>query len=208
MLKKALDLADWKGYAKRRAASEKNGKLRGVGIATVIEPTGAGMFPKDEIEIEVDAEGRVTVYSVSQSQGQGHETTFAMMVAKALEIPAERIRVRQCVADHPLIGNHTGGSRTMVGAGTVCHIAGEKLVQHGKSLAAEELGLEPSQVSYSRGEFRGPEAAMKMTLGELAPQALSRSKAKARFPRPSPTAATSPKSKSIPTPASPTSLPM
>jgi carbon-monoxide dehydrogenase large subunit len=168
LLDKALAFADWNGYPKRRAESEKRGKLRGRGIATVIENTGAGMFPRDEIELEVDADGFVTAYSVSHSQGQGHETTFAMMVGKALEIPAERVRVKQCVIDKPLVGNHTGGSRTMVGAGTVCHIAGEKLVQHGRSLAAEVLGLEPSQVSYSSGEFRGSEPGMKLTLGELA----------------------------------------
>jgi carbon-monoxide dehydrogenase large subunit len=168
LLDKALAFADWAGYSKRRADSERRGKLRGRGIATVIENTGAGMFPRDEIELEVDADGYVTAYSVSQSQGQGHETTFAMMVAKALEIPAERVRVKQCVPDKPLVGNHTGGSRTMVGAGTVCHIAGEKLVQHGKSLAAEEMGLEPSQVSYGGGEFRGSEPGKKLTLGELA----------------------------------------
>ena len=168
LLTKALELGDWKGYGKRRAASEKSGKLRGLGISTVIENTGAGMYPKDEIEIVVDAQGDVTAYTVAHSQGQGHETTFAMVVAKALDIPAERIKVRQGIPGRAIIGNHTGGSRTMVGAGTVCHIAAEKLVQHGKSLAAEELGVEPSQVSYARGEFTGPEAGMKMTLGELA----------------------------------------
>jgi len=168
LLAKAVELADWKGYAKRRAESEKRGKLRGLGIATVIENTGAGMYPKDEIEIEVDAKGDVTAYSVAHSQGQGHETTFAMMVAKALEIPAERVKVREGVQGKTLIGNHTGGSRTMVGAGTVCHIAAEKLVQHGKSLAAEELGLEPSQVTYGGGEFKGPEPGMRLTLAQLA----------------------------------------
>jgi carbon-monoxide dehydrogenase large subunit len=56
----------------------------------------------------------------------------------------------------------------MVGAGTVCYIAAEKLVQHGTSLAAEELGVEPSQVSYSAGEFSGPEAGMKLSLGDIA----------------------------------------
>jgi carbon-monoxide dehydrogenase large subunit len=167
VLAKAVDLADWNGYAKRRTASQKNGKLRGIGIATVIENTGAGMYPKDEVELEVDAQGIVTAYTVAHSQGQGHETTFAMMVAKALEIPAERVRVREGVQGRTIIGNHTGGSRSMVGAGTVCHIAGEKLVLHGKALAAEEMGLEPSQVSYSHGEFKGPDGAT-MTLAELA----------------------------------------
>jgi carbon-monoxide dehydrogenase large subunit len=115
----------------------------------------------------VDAQGIVTAYTVAHSQGQGHETTFAMMVAKALEIPAERVRLRQGVQGRTVIGNHTGGSRSMVGAGTVCHIAGEKLVLHGKSLAAEEMGLEPSQVTYDGGEFKGPDGRT-MSLGELA----------------------------------------
>jgi aerobic carbon-monoxide dehydrogenase large subunit len=168
LLDQALELSDWKGFAKRRAQSERRGKLRGIGIATVIENTGAGMFPKDEIELEVGEDGRVTAYSVAQSQGQGHETTFAMLIAKALEVPVEKVQLRQCVPEKTLIGNHTGGSRSMVGAGTVCHIAAEKLVQHARSAAAEELGVEPSQVNYARGEFTGPEPGMKLTLAELA----------------------------------------
>jgi aerobic carbon-monoxide dehydrogenase large subunit len=168
LLDQALELSDWKGFAKRHAQSERRGKLRGIGIATVIENTGAGMFPKDEIELEVGEDGRVTAYSVAQSQGQGHETTFAMLIAKALEVPVEKVQLRQCVPEKTLIGNHTGGSRSMVGAGTVCHIAAEKLVQHARSAAAEELGVEPSQVNYARGEFTGPEPGMKLTLAELA----------------------------------------
>jgi aerobic carbon-monoxide dehydrogenase large subunit len=105
---------------------------------------------------------------VAHSQGQGHETSFAMLVAKALEIAAERVRVRQGVDGKHIIGNHTGGSRSLVGAGTACHIAAGKLAQQGKQLAAEEMGVEPSQVSYAAGEFTGPEAGMKLTLGELA----------------------------------------
>jgi carbon-monoxide dehydrogenase large subunit len=168
LLAKGLDLADWQGYAKRRSETEKRGKLRGIGIATVIENTGAGMYPKDEVEIEVDAKGEVTVYTVAHSQGQGHETTFAMMVAKALEIPAERVKIREGVPGRAIIGNHTGGSRSMVGAGTVCHMAAQKLVQNATPVAAELMGVEPSQVSYAGGEFKGPEAAMKLTLAELA----------------------------------------
>jgi carbon-monoxide dehydrogenase large subunit len=168
VLEKALATADWKGYAKRRAATENKGKLRGIGIATVIENTGAGMYPKDEVEIRVGADGAVTAYSVAKSQGQGHETTFAMMVGKALQIPPERVRVDQSGSEMPLIGNHTGGSRSMVGAGTVCHIAGEKLIEAGKSIAAEALGVEPSQVSYGQGEFSAPESGATLTLADVA----------------------------------------
>jgi len=166
LLDKAVKAADWNGYAARRNTSQQRGLLRGIGISTVIENTGAGMFPKDEIEIEANADGRITAYSVSHSQGQGHETTFAMVIAKALGIPVDRVQLRQAPAGKTLIGNHSGGSRTMVGAGTVCHIAAVKLIEHGKNLAADELDLEPSQIEYANGTFKGGNRTI--TLAELA----------------------------------------
>ena len=159
---------DWKGFEVRRKAAGARGKLRGIGLSTVIENTGAGMFPKDEIALEAGDDGVVTAYSVSHSQGQGHETTFAMIIAKVLGIPAGQIAVRQAVAEKPLIGNHTGGSRTMVGAGSVCAIAAGKLIEHGKSLAAEHFHAEPSQVDYAAGVFRVRDGARSITLAELA----------------------------------------
>jgi aerobic carbon-monoxide dehydrogenase large subunit len=55
-----------------------------------------------------------------------------------------------------------------VGAGTVCHIAANKLIDAGKSLAAEDLGVEPSQVSYAKGEFTSAHSKKKITLAQLA----------------------------------------
>jgi carbon-monoxide dehydrogenase large subunit len=168
ILDKALKLGDWQGFAKRRAASEKAGKLRGIGISTVIENTGAGLFPKDQVEMEVAADGTVTAYTVSHSQGQGHETAFAMIIAEALGIAFDRVRVRQGDEDHPLIGNHAGGSRSTVGAGSACHVTAKKLIEEGKALAALELGVEPSQVEYANGAFRTAESKRAVMLEDLA----------------------------------------
>ena len=168
VLDKALKLAGWKGFAQRRLKSERAGKLRGIGISTVIENTGAGLFPKDTVEIDVAADGAVTAYSVSHSQGQGHETTFAMIVAETLGIPFERVTLRQGDEDHPLFGNHTGGSRSTVGAGSACHLAAKKLIEQGKPLAALELGVEPSQVEYANGKFTSAHSQHTITLGNLA----------------------------------------
>jgi carbon-monoxide dehydrogenase large subunit len=168
LLEKALKLADWKGFPQRRRKSEKAGKLRGIGIATVIENTGAGLFPKDTVEIDVASDGRVTVYSVSHSQGQGHETTFAMIVAETLGIPFERVILRQGDEDHPLFGNHTGGSRSTVGAGSTCHLAARQVIEQGRPLAALELGVEPSQVKYANGKFTSAESGHAVTLADLA----------------------------------------
>jgi carbon-monoxide dehydrogenase large subunit len=166
VLERAVKFADWKGFAARRKRSEKAGKLRGIGIATVIENTGAGLFPKDQVEIAATA-GGVDVFSVSHSQGQGHETTFGAIVADTLGVPLERVRIRQGVK--PLVGNHTGGSRSTVGAGSACKLAALKLIEQGRSLAAERLEVEPSQVDYARGVFtvRG-DRKRKIGLFELA----------------------------------------
>jgi carbon-monoxide dehydrogenase large subunit len=170
VLEKALRLADWKGYPKRRAQTEKQGKLRGLGISTVIENTGAGQAAKDDIELELDAAGNITVHTMSKSQGHGHETTLAMIVSDALGVPLDRVRVVQCAREkqHKLQGNHTGGSRSTVGAGSVCHLAAQKLIEHGRAQAALELAVEPSQVEYAKGVFRSKEVKRTVRLGELA----------------------------------------
>jgi len=168
ILEKALKLADWKGFPKRRAQSEKQGKLRGIGISTVIENTGAGLFPKDQVAIECAADGTVTAYTVAHSSGQGHETTFAMVIADALGIPLEKVRVREGIQSKGLIGNHTGGSRSLVGAGSVCKLAAQKLIEQGRSRAAEDLDVEPSQVEYSHGAFHTRGSKKSIRLADLA----------------------------------------
>lgn len=166
VLERALKFGDWKGFAARRKQSEKAGKLRGLGIATVIENTGAGLYPKDQVEIAATAPGAIEVISVAHSQGQGHETTFAEIVARELGIGIDNIRVRQGVK--PLIGNHTGGSRSTVGAGSACKLAALKLIEHGKSLAAEQLEAEPSQMDYAKGVFTVRGTKKKIELLKLA----------------------------------------
>lgn len=168
LMQTALAAADSDGYAARKAASAKAGKLRGRGVVTVIETTNAGMYHKDQVALEVDREGQVTIHSVPHSQGQGHETTLAMLAARALEIPAERVTLRQGLNQPPLFGNHTGGSRNTVGPGTICHLTALKLIEQGKGVVAERLGVEPSQIAYAAGEFRCNEPHKTVALAELA----------------------------------------
>ena len=167
-LAKALQAADWDGFAQRREAAAKRGKLRGIGLSTVIEGTAAGFQPKDQIAIEFDAEGRLEVFTMALSQGQGHETTFAQIVADTLGIAAESVTLRESVHGKNLVGNHTGGSRSLVGAGSVCKLAAQKLIEQARPLAAEALELEPSQVEYANGSYRSRDGAKSIGLLDLA----------------------------------------
>jgi len=168
LMTKALAAADWKGFEARRAQAAKAGKLRGIGISTVIEGSGGGNAPSDDIQLEVDADGIITAYSASQSQGQSHETTMAMIIGDTLGIAPERVRLRQTVWEKKIVGNASGGSRTMVGAGSACKIASDLLIERGKSLAAEEFNIEPSQVEYAKGTFKARDDDRALTLAELA----------------------------------------
>ena len=78
LLDKCVDMADWKGYAKRKTASEKAGKLRGRSVCYYIE--FGGIF-NDRMDIRFDPGGTVTVFGGTHSHGQGHATVFAQLRA-------------------------------------------------------------------------------------------------------------------------------
>ena len=174
VLDKALVVADWNGFGARKAASAAAGKLRGIGIATVVENTGAGIFPKDQVLLEFGADGAIDAYTLAQSSGQSHETTFASVIADALGIDPARIAIRQSPVDRELVGNHTGGSRSMAGAGSVCRVAALKAIEQCKPLAAIELGVEPSQVDYAAGSFSTRDSARTVSFADLAAKHLAK----------------------------------
>jgi len=61
MLDEALEHADWTGFEARREAAKKQGKLRGIGCCVFIEPSGGGVFPKDEAAIKFGGDGNVVL---------------------------------------------------------------------------------------------------------------------------------------------------
>lgn len=166
MLEKALKLANWASLPQRRSTSAARGKFRGAGLSMIIENTNAGV--PEQVQLELDATGTVTVHTVSKSQGQGHETTQAMIVADALGIPFEQVKVMQLALNRNLKGLHVAGSRTTVTVGSLCYMAARKLIEEGKALAALELEVEPSQVIYVNGKFHSTESSRAVTLRKIA----------------------------------------
>ncbi len=154
VMDKALALADWQGFPARREQSARRGKLRGIGIATFLESSGAGGAPKDEVFARFDAAGELHLYAASQSGGQGHETTFVNIVATELDISGERVHFHEGDPDLVVVGNGTGGSRSLYGAGSSFKLLGPKIVAAAQPLASAALGVEAAAVSYARGEFR------------------------------------------------------
>src|SRR4029077_19715963 len=103
-MKKALEIADVKGFGKRKREAAPHGKLRGLGYSTYIEACGiapsqavgslgAGVGLWESAEVRVNPTGSVEVLTGSHSHGQGHETTFAQLVSQRLGIPIEQVTI-------------------------------------------------------------------------------------------------------------------
>jgi carbon-monoxide dehydrogenase large subunit len=153
VMDKALELADWKGFPERRERSKREGRLRGIGIATFLEASAAGIAPKDQAFARFDKAGILHVSCVSQSTGQGHETAFVRILCEGLGVAGERIRIHEGDPDMTVVGNGTGGSRSLYGAGSAVKLLVPKLIATASPHAAAALGAEASAVEYRGGVF-------------------------------------------------------
>jgi carbon-monoxide dehydrogenase large subunit len=155
VLDKALQAAEWDSFEKRRIESQRRGRLRGRGMATYIEATGAGFAPHDQIEMRWDTEGGgLTLFTPTHNHGQGHDTAFAQIVSGVLGIAPEKIKLRSAGADFYLLGNATGGSRSLAAVGSVLLLGAQELVKKGMPLAAEKLEAAEADIEFVQGHYR------------------------------------------------------
>ena len=136
VLDRALALSDYAGFAARRTQSQARGRLRGIGLACYLEASAAGGAAKDQVQGEFSADGVLQIYGVTGSSGQGHETSFAHIIEAHLGLPAQQVRYHAGDAGRSLVGNGTGGSRTLYGAGSAVMDLCQRLVGLAKPLLA------------------------------------------------------------------------
>ncbi|HEU5272676.1 MAG TPA: xanthine dehydrogenase family protein molybdopterin-binding subunit [Xanthobacteraceae bacterium] len=181
-LKKALELADHKGFARRKRESERRGRLRGIGFSTYIEACGlapsqaagslgAGVGLWESAEVRVNPTGSVEVLTGSHSHGQGHETTFAQVVADRLGIPIENIAVIHGDTDKVQFGMGTYGSRSAaVGLSAVVK-ALDKIEAKAKKVASHLLEAAENDIVFKDGKFTVAGTDKSAGWGEVALQA-------------------------------------
>jgi carbon-monoxide dehydrogenase large subunit len=158
----ALAAAGWAGFEARRAAARTQGRLRGIGLASFIESSGGGVAPKDEVSIRFEAGGTIALHAVTQSNGQGHETTFPLLVSRALGLPAERMRLIASDAASGLSGSGSFASRSLLVAGSAFKVACEQVIERARPLAAQALGLPPEALAFADGAFHADTARLEL----------------------------------------------
>src|SRR5437763_3837070 len=149
-LAKCQALADWDGYAARRAQSESAGRLRGRSITYYVDNT---VVFNERMELRFDPSGELTILAGTLSHGQGHETTYAQMVADWLGLPEDQIHLAQADTDEVAIGRGTYASRSMMIGGSALRAAADEVIERGKRFAAHFLEANAADIAFADGAF-------------------------------------------------------
>jgi len=150
VMDQALALADWSGFDTRAAEAKKRGRLRGRGMATFIEWTGADVF-EERVTVTVTAK-EIEIFSATQAMGQGLATSYAQLAVDVFGVPIEKVKIVQGDTDRGT-GFGSAGSRSLFVGGSAVHVAAERTVAKAQQLAAAELEAAVSDIEYLDGVF-------------------------------------------------------
>ena len=162
-LDKLLALSDYRARCAERDRLRAEGVYRGLGLCAFIELTtpgpafygvgGARISSQDGCTLKLEPGGGVTCTTGVTEQGQGTEAMLAQVVATAVGVPMEQVRV---LTGDTLVSPYGGGTWASRGAG----IGGEAALQSGKALkgnilrvAGAMLSCEPDDLDLRRGKI-------------------------------------------------------
>jgi carbon-monoxide dehydrogenase large subunit len=178
-LEKALKIADYSGFVKRKRDSARDGKLRGLGFSTYIEACGiapsqavgslgCGVGLWESAEVRVNPTGSVEVLTGCHQHGQGHETTFAQVISDRLGIGLDSVSVVHGDTDKVQFGMGTYGSRSgAVGISAIVK-ALDKVEAKAKKIAAQMLEAAEGDIVFEDGKFTVAGTDKSAAWGEVA----------------------------------------
>ena len=162
-LDRLLDLSDYRGLCVERDELRKRGVYRGLGLCAFIELTtpgpafygvgGARISSQDGCTIKLEPSGKLTCMTGVTEQGQGTDTMIAQVVASAVGVTMDDVRV---LTGDTMVSPYGGGTWASRGAG----IGGEAALQTGKAIrdsilkvAAAMLQCEPEDLDIRLGKI-------------------------------------------------------
>ncbi|MCU1464537.1 MAG: carbon monoxide dehydrogenase [Actinomycetia bacterium] len=146
-LTEALRVAGYDDLRREQAERLARGDriVLGIGVSAYVEIT-AGGGGAEFGSVTVGPDGTATIRVGTSAHGQGHATSFAMIVADALQIPLESVRfVDSDTAEVPT-GGGTGGSRSLQLGGSAVLNATERVIAQAREVAATMLEANPDDI--------------------------------------------------------------
>lgn len=164
---KALEAADYDGFAERQARARAEGRYLGIGIGNMMKVTGRGPF--ESAVVRVGRSGRIRVFTGAMAMGQGTKTTLAQICAEHLGVEPEDVTVVAGDTGAVLYGIGGYGSRQTVTAGTSVHMAALEVREKALKVAAHSLEVSEQDLDLEQGEVRVKGApGMSMGLDDIA----------------------------------------
>ena len=162
----ALEAIDHDGFAARAAESRAAGRLRGFGIANVIERAAA--LGEETAEIRFDPSGGATLLMGTHSHGQGHETVFRQLLSDKLGLDFEDVRYVQGDTDLVAHGFGTFGSRSSGLGGAAIERAAAKVIDKCRKVVAHAMEADEGDIEFVDGTFLVAGTDRRMSIREVA----------------------------------------
>jgi carbon-monoxide dehydrogenase large subunit len=158
-LDRALELADYAGFAARRDEARARGAYRGVGLSSYVEvcglapsavtaAIGVGAGGWESSTVRMHPTGKVTVITGSSPHGQGHATSWSQIVQSELGVPFDDVEVIHGDTAFAPYGLGTYGSRSLAVAGIAMHRSIGKIKDKACVLAAHLLEASPDDLEW------------------------------------------------------------
>ena len=147
----ALALADWAGFAARRAEAASRGRLRGIGISNTVHR--ASGLELEAAQIRFDPSGTTTLMVGSVHHGQGHATTFTQIACDRLGLDPGSVRFVAGDTDMVTYGRGSFASRSAALGGSAVALAADKIIVKGRRIAAHMLETAEDDIEFADGRF-------------------------------------------------------
>jgi carbon-monoxide dehydrogenase large subunit len=171
VMRQAMALADWDGFAERRKESQRRGRCRGIAVANYIETTSG--FPRERAELRVDPGGMIELVLGTQSTGQGHETTFPELIAGWFGVAPDRVVLRTGDTAFVAAGGGTHSGRSLRLGSLVMHAASGDIIEKGRAIVAALAGAGLDGARFDGGRFRVAGTNLSLDIFQVAQAALT-----------------------------------
>ena len=170
-LEQAVDVIGYEKFVRdEQPKLRAEGRHVGIGVTCYVEGTGIG--PYEGARVTVEPSGKVRCATGVGTQGQGHFTVFAQLVADALGVDVEDVRVVTGDTREFHWGTGTFASRGAVVAGSACHAAAMAVRKKILNLASGLLNVPSEQLELAGGRvYVKDDKDRGFSLGELSGKA-------------------------------------
>ena len=151
--------------AEQKARREAGGPVQlGIGISTFTEMCGlapsrtlgalkyvAGGW--EHCTIRALPTGKLELVTGTSPHGQGHETAWSQIASDIVGVPVEDIEVVHGDTGRSPYGMDTYGSRSLAVGGQAIKVAGERLVEKARIIAAHQLEVSVGDIEFKAGTY-------------------------------------------------------